>query len=70
MHFSSRKWPDLVPHLILIRRECPRCQSLKLNRAELRPIDGLLKMFALRPVRCMLCWRRYYWLDLRGAVSE
>jgi hypothetical protein len=18
-------------------------------------------MFALRPVRCMFCWRRYYW---------
>jgi hypothetical protein len=21
----------------------------------------LLSMFALRPVRCMFCWRRYYW---------
>ena len=30
-------------------------------------VDGLLGMFALRPVRCMFCWRRYYWFSLRGA---
>jgi hypothetical protein len=28
-----------------------------------------LALFALRPVRCMFCWRRYYWLTLRSASS-
>jgi hypothetical protein len=31
----------------------------------LRSFDGLLSMFALRPVRCMFCWRRYYWFAMR-----
>jgi hypothetical protein len=35
----------------------------------MRPLDELLGMFALRPVRCKFCWRRYYWLSLHGASS-
>jgi predicted GH43/DUF377 family glycosyl hydrolase len=35
--------------------------------AELRSFDGLLSMFAVRPVRCMFCWRRYYWFALHDA---
>jgi hypothetical protein len=27
-------------------------------------LDGLLAMFAVRPVRCAFCWRRYYWFAL------
>jgi len=30
-------------------------------------VDGLLAMFALRPVRCMFCWRRYYWFAWHAA---
>ena len=26
----------------------------------LRGVDGLIAMFALHPVRCVFCWRRYY----------
>jgi len=68
-HMSSagRNWPDWLPHPLWIRRECPRCNSVKFKPAELRALDGLLAMFALRPVRCTFCWRRYYWLTLRGA---
>jgi hypothetical protein len=46
------------------------CNSLKFKQAELRPIDGLLEMFALHPVRCMFCWRRYYWFALHNAIAE
>jgi len=67
MNFSTRHWPNWVPHLLWIRRECPCCNSVKFKAAELRPIDGLLAMFAIRPVRCMFCWRRFYWLTFRGA---
>jgi hypothetical protein len=56
--------------MLWIRRECPRCNSLKFKSAELRPIDGLLSMFALRPVRCMFCWRRYYWFTFHGAPAQ
>jgi len=70
MNFSTRTWPDWVPRMLWIRRECPRCNSLKFKPAELRPIDGLLSMFALRPVRCMFCWRRYYWFTFHGAPAQ
>jgi hypothetical protein len=43
---------------------------VKFKQAELKSIDGLLSMFALRPVRCMFCWRRYYWFGLRSARAE
>ena len=67
MDFSKRTWPNWVPHLVWVRRECPACNSIKFKTAELRPVDGLLAMFALRPVRCMFCWRRYYWFAWHAA---
>jgi hypothetical protein len=60
-------WPSWVPQLLWIRRQCPRCKSVRFKPAELRQFDELLGMFALRPVRCMFCWRRYYWFSLRSA---
>ena len=70
MNSTSRKWPDWVPHLLWIKHECPCCNSVKFKPAELRSADGLLSMFALRPVRCMFCWRRYYWFTLRDANAS
>ena len=69
MNFSNKTWPKWVPHFVWLRRECPRCNSLKFKPAELRPIDGLLAMCALRPVRCMFCWRRYYWFSLHDVEA-
>jgi len=63
-------WPAWMPRLILIPRECPSCASHKFKHAELRRFDGLLAMFALKPVRCMFCWRRYYWFTLRSRDAE
>jgi hypothetical protein len=59
-------WPNWLPHLLWIRRECPRCNSDRFKPAELHTMDGLLGMFLLRPVRCMFCWRRYYWFSLQS----
>ena len=70
MSNSSQDWPDWLPHLLCFRRKCPRCNSLKFKQAELRPFDELLSMFALRPFRCMFCWRRYYWITLHSAVAD
>ena len=70
MKDASWSWPEWLPHLLWIRRECPRCNSVSFKPAELRLFDGLLAMFALRSVRCKFCWRRYYWISLHGAVES
>jgi hypothetical protein len=67
MNDMSRNWPNWIPRMLWIRRVCPCCNSRDFKPAELRSADGLLGMFAIRPVRCKFCWRRYYWLSLRGA---
>jgi hypothetical protein len=69
MNFSSRTRRKWVPHYVWLPRECPRCNSIKFKTEELRSFDRLLAMFALRPVRCMFCWRRYYWFRLRDPVG-
>jgi len=49
------------PKLIWMRRQCPLCSSIRFRPAEAEPLDRLFGIFALRPVRCVNCWRRYYW---------
>lgn len=60
MNTANGNWPIWLPHLVLIQHKCPLCNSAKFKAAELRSFDKLLALFALRPVRCMFCWRRYY----------
>jgi len=36
----------------------------------LRSFDELLSMFALRPIRCKFCWRRYYWFALHSEIKD
>jgi hypothetical protein len=43
---------------------------MKFKPAELHSFDGLLALFAMRPVRCIFCWRRYYWFTLRDVNAE
>ena len=45
-------------------RICPRCSSFSVHRARRRGLFEavLLPLLALRPYRCMNCWRRYYGL--------
>jgi hypothetical protein len=70
MNETSWLRPSWAPWLPLLRRKCPHCNSVKFKTAELRPYDGLLGLLALRPVRCLFCWRRFYWVSLRGAPAE
>jgi len=64
---SHMNWsrPHWAPRVLWIRRKCPCCNSVQFKPSELRPYDQLLSLFALRPVRCAFCWRRYYWFSLR-----
>ena len=66
MNSATWNWPNGVPRVLWLRHKCPSCNSVKFKPAELRPADGLLALFFLRPVRCMFCWRRYYWFTLRN----
>jgi len=36
MSANGRDWPNWLPHPLWIRRECPRCNSVKFKEAELR----------------------------------
>jgi hypothetical protein len=67
MDINGLTWPGYLPRLLWIRRVCPRCSSFEFKEAESQPLDGLLSFFALRPVRCVNCWRRYYWFAQRKA---
>ena len=65
MSVATMNWPGWFPRVLWTRRMCPCCKSTHFKNAELRPHDELFSMFALRPIRCMFCWRRYYWFALR-----
>ena len=70
MNWMNLEWPVWAPRLLWFRHKCPRCNSVRFKPAEMRLLDELLSMFALHPVRCMFCWRRYYWISLHGAKAE
>jgi hypothetical protein len=53
--------PGPFPHVLWARRVCPLCSSLEFKQAESVFLDGPMAWFSLRPVRCVNCWRRYYW---------
>ena len=61
MHRVRWTWTSRLPHLLWFGHKCPSCASVKFKPAEMRSYDGLFSMFFLRPVRCLFCWRRYYW---------
>jgi len=67
MDIAGLTWPSNVPRLLLMRRECPLCSSIEFKAAESHPVDCLLKLLMFCPVRCVNCWRRYYWFAKRGA---
>jgi len=69
MKGTSGIWPAWAPQLLWIRRRCPCCNSINFKQAESRPFDGALALFAIRPIRCKFCWRRYYWFALHDPDS-
>jgi hypothetical protein len=65
MRDASRNWPNWAPRVLWMRHKCPSCDSVQFKAAELRGEDFLLGLMGLRPVRCVFCWRRYYWVTFR-----
>jgi hypothetical protein len=70
MDIAGLNWPSRFPRLLWIRRECPLCSSIEFQAAESNDLDGLLRLFALDPVRCVNCWRRYYCLAKKGTDKK
>ena len=70
MNIAGLNWPNRLPQLLLLHRTCPLCSSVEFKEAESHLLDGLMGMLALRPVRCVNCWRRYYWFAAKGAVRS
>jgi hypothetical protein len=68
MSVLELNWTSRVPRLLFRCRVCPLCSSIEFRRDESGPMDGLLRHFALKPVRCVNCWRKYYCFDARGAA--
>ncbi len=69
MDLAMQGWLDRLPKMLWSRRQCPLCSSVHFAEAEAGPLDGLLGMFMLRPVRCVNCWRRYYWFAMTSRVA-
>lgn len=59
-------WPNWLPRVLWFRRVCPCCESVHFKSSEVHSLDQLCSLFALRPIRCTFCWRRYYSFSIRG----
>jgi hypothetical protein len=68
MDSAVQGWLGRLPKMLWTRRQCPLCSSIRFAEAEPGSLDGPLRMFMLRPVRCVNCWRRYYWFAMTGSV--
>ncbi len=62
-------WPNWLPRVLWFRHACPCCNSVQFKPGEMHAFDWLFGLFALRPVRCMFCWRRYYWFSI-GSIEQ
>jgi hypothetical protein len=67
MSVLELSWISRVPRLLFRCRVCPLCSSIEFRRDKSGPMDGLLRCFALKPVRCVNCWRKYYCFAASGA---
>jgi hypothetical protein len=70
MDFAALGWLGRLPRVLWTRRQCPLCSSIRFEEAELGSLDGPLGLFMLRPIRCVNCWRRYYWFAKTSTVAR
>lgn len=70
MKSTALNWPLVIPRVLWLRRKCPRCSSVLFKRAEPEWQDRLLGPFRLQAIRCVNCWRRYYWFISRSMYEQ
>jgi hypothetical protein len=69
METPTLSWPNWLPRMLWIRRECPLCTSVEFRSEDHGGLDRTLRILAMRRVRCVNCWRRYYWFARVGSIS-
>jgi hypothetical protein len=69
METPTLSWPNWLPRMLWIRRECPLCTSVEFRSEDHGGLDRTLRILAMRRVRCVNCWRRYYWFVRVGSIS-
>lgn len=62
MQLRDLNWHNGIPKLFVLRERCPLCRATEFQLSSQNPFNSLLRSMAIRRVRCMNCWRRYYWL--------
>jgi hypothetical protein len=67
MQTQTLSWPNWLPRVLWVRRECPLCTSIQFRTEEPASLDRALRVLAMRRVRCVNCWRRYYWFARVGS---
>jgi hypothetical protein len=60
MSVLEQNWPSFAPRLLFRGKTCPLCSSVEFSAAEFGQMDALLRLFTLKPIRCVNCFRRYY----------
>ena len=70
METQSLSWPSWLPRVLWIRRQCPLCTSVEFRAEDSGPLDRTLRILAMRRVRCVNCWRRYYWFSKAGSIPN
>ena len=61
----AQTWRNHLPRILWRHRECPLCTSVEFQAAESGAWDAILGWFALSPIRCGNCWRRYYSFSMK-----
>jgi hypothetical protein len=67
---EAQDWLGRLPQILWTRRQCPLCGSICFEEAESGPLDGLLGVLMLRPIRCTNCWRRYYRFAKTSSIAR
>lgn len=65
-HYAKIVWPNWLPRVLWFRGVCPCCESVHFKSSEAHSMDQLCSLFALHPICCTFCWRRYYSFSIRG----
>ncbi len=54
-------WHRGLPRLLVVEERCPLCAATEFQMSMSHPLTSFLSALWIRRVRCMNCWRRYYW---------
>ena len=69
MNSPRFRWPIGLPRMLSSPKKCPVCTSIEFTEAEFHSLDRVFSVFALHPIRCVNCWRRYYGFSIANKAA-